>query len=96
MADPVEADPVVADGTGRLAVRYFAGARAAAGTREETVAADPGAPLAEVLDRLAATRPALARVLPACSFLLDGTAARREDQVGAATGLDVLPPFSGG
>ena len=39
----------------------------------------------------------LAKVLPACSFLLNGVALRdRSIEVGAGDELDVLPPFAGG
>ena len=77
-------------------VRFFAGARAAAGTRETTVAVHDADSVADVLGRLSADRPALARVVPACSFLLDGVSARADARLGDAVELDVLPPFSGG
>jgi molybdopterin converting factor small subunit len=81
---------------GTLTVRYFAGAKAAAGRAEEPIAA--GRPLDAVLAELSAGNPALARVLTACSFLLDGAAVHRDDPVAllAGTTLDVLPPFAGG
>ena len=58
-----------------VTVRYWAGARAAAGREQEAVDA------ATVGDLLAAigARPRLARVLGASSLLVDGTAVRRED-----------------
>jgi molybdopterin synthase sulfur carrier subunit len=71
-------------------VRYFAGARAAAGVPEEKL------DLTTVGD-LVGERPELARVLTACSFLVDGlawhdlTAPLPADAI-----LDVLPPFAGG
>lgn len=73
-----------------LLVRYFAGARAAAGVPEEKL------DLRTVGD-LVAERPELARVLTACSFLVDGlawhdlAAPLPPDAI-----LDVLPPFAGG
>ncbi|RRO17355.1 MoaD/ThiS family protein [Saccharopolyspora rhizosphaerae] len=83
-------------------VRYFAGARAAAGVSEETVRLSPadGAP-ATVSDAIAAALnqhdEKLAKVLPACSFLLDGVAVRdRGTPIAADATLDVLPPFAGG
>jgi molybdopterin converting factor small subunit len=81
---------------GTLTVRYFAGAKAAAGRAEEPVAA--GRPLEAVLAELSAGNPTLARVLTACSFLLDGAAVHRDDPapLPAGTILDVLPPFAGG
>ena len=76
-------------------VRYFAGARAAAGVPEEKVAA---ATLGELLDAIAVTHgDRLTRVLTACSFLVDGLAARdRATALPDDTTVDVLPPFAGG
>ncbi len=79
-----------------MRVRFFAGARAAAGTRETSVDVQDADRVGDVLARLSADRPDLARVVRACSFLLDGVSARADAPVGAASELDVLPPFSGG
>ncbi|WP_432982475.1 MoaD/ThiS family protein [Dactylosporangium sp. CA-233914] len=77
-----------------LLVRYFAGARAAAGRPEEKVEA---ATLAELVAAVTAERPRLAGVLTACSFLVDGTAWRdRDAALPPAATVDVLPPFAGG
>lgn len=83
-------------------VRYFAGARAAAGVAEETVrVARPGAApvtVADVLDAVLALHDGrLADVVPACSYLLDGVAVRDHGiPVPEQAELDVLPPFAGG
>lgn len=79
-----------------MRVRFFAGARAAAGTPHLDAPLHDGDTVADVLARVQAERPALDRVVPACSFLLDGVSARAATPVGAAVELDVLPPFSGG
>ncbi len=72
-------------------VRYFAGAKAAAGTRQETVTLPAGATLA------ADHGDALARVLAASSLLLDETAVHDPAvPLPAGAVLDVLPPFAGG
>jgi sulfur-carrier protein len=77
-----------------LVVRYFAGARAAAGTSEEKVEA---ATLGDLLAHVSGDRPRLAKVLPACAFLVDGLAWRDRDAPLPATAtVDVLPPFAGG
>ncbi|GAA0296833.1 MoaD/ThiS family protein [Kineococcus aurantiacus] len=80
----------------QLTVRFFAGAAAAAGHESEQVLVAPASTLGELVDELGARDPALARVLTACSFLVDGVAARREDRLADGTTLDVLPPFAGG
>ena len=77
-------------------VHLFAAARAAAGVSEVTVDADS---LAQVLERLVEQSPALAEVLPRCSYLVDGIAAKPSGgQSGLSDGcrIDVLPPFAGG
>jgi molybdopterin synthase sulfur carrier subunit len=79
-----------------LTVRYFAGARAAAGVAEE------GIPTSSTLDELTrdlAERHGrrLAQVLGVASFLVDGVTwhdRRAPLPVGAT--VDVLPPFAGG
>jgi molybdopterin converting factor small subunit len=78
-----------------VTVRYWAGARAAAGLAEESVEAGTVGDLLAVIGG----RPALARVLCASSLLVDGTAIRREDTaylLPTGSVVDVLPPFAGG
>lgn len=82
-------------------VRYFAGARAAAGLPEETVrvARAPGpVTAADVVDAVLAEHgERLERVVASCSFLLDGVVVRdRTVEVHEGAELDVLPPFAGG
>jgi molybdopterin synthase sulfur carrier subunit len=79
-----------------VTVRFFAGARAAAGCDQVTVV--PG-PLEEVIEGLHTAFPALTAVTPVCSFLVDGVSAKRRDGgpfIGAGSSVDVLPPFAGG
>lgn len=82
--------------TETLGVRWFAGAAAAAGREEERVPLPDGGTLGDLVRVLGARGPALARVLAASSFLVDGVAARAEDRLAPGTTLDVLPPFAGG
>ena len=78
-------------------VGLYAAARTAAGAAEVVVA--PGT-LADVLSNLLAVcAPALAEVLPRCSYLLDGVAVHGDPvsvDVPGGCQLDVLPPFAGG
>jgi molybdopterin converting factor small subunit len=81
---------------GELTVRYFAGARAAAGVTEESLPADLHL---DALTDLIAGRHGerMAAVLKAASFLVDGLACRdRTAALPAGTTVDVLPPFAGG
>jgi sulfur-carrier protein len=79
-----------------LTVRYFAGARAAAGHAEEVL------PAGRSLDDLTAELvrrhgDRLAAVLRVASFLVNGvTCHDREAPLPAGATIDVLPPFAGG
>ncbi|GAA0390639.1 MULTISPECIES: MoaD/ThiS family protein [Micromonospora] len=78
-----------------VTVRYFAGARAAAGLSEETVAA--GRTLDGLLTELAERHGRLAPVLAVANFLVDGvTCHDRNKPLPAGVTIDVLPPFAGG
>ena len=76
-------------------MRYFAGARAAAGIDTESCNAGT---LDELVGRIVdAHGERLARVLTACSFLVDGTQTRdRSVALRSDAVVDVLPPFAGG
>lgn len=79
-------------------IRYWAAAKAAAGTAEEPYAAET---LAEALDAARTRHPGeLSQVLRRCSFLIDGNpvGARGHETVRLAEGgtVEVLPPFAGG
>jgi sulfur-carrier protein len=81
--------------TAAVTVRYFAGARAAAGVDTETRAAGTLEDLVgQIVD---AHGERLEKVLTACSFLVDGTQTRdRTTALSAGSVVDVLPPFAGG
>jgi molybdopterin synthase sulfur carrier subunit len=81
-------------------IRYWAAAKAAAGTAEEPYrAATLAGALAEARRRHAAT-PDFDRVLRRCSFLVDGhpVGTRDHAEVPLPDGatVEVLPPFAGG
>jgi molybdopterin synthase sulfur carrier subunit len=78
-----------------LTVRYFAGARAAAGVPDEPVAAATLDELTQLLTDHHGER--LGVVLKAASFLVDGLACHdRRAALPAGATVDVLPPFAGG
>ena len=82
---------------GRVAVRYFAGARAAAGVPDALVTLPAGSTLADLVGELVRRHgPDLARVLAASSFLVDEVVSRPDRPLDGVTGVDVLPPFAGG
>ncbi len=80
-----------------VTVRYWAGARAAAGVDGETVeTVETSGTVGALVELLAASRPGLAPVLPVCSVLVDGLAASGEDPLPPGAVVEVLPPFAGG
>ena len=79
-------------------LRYWAGARAAAGVEQERVDAST---LQEALDAARAGRDErFTRVIGACSFVVDeqpvGRTPASEVQLGPDAVVEVLPPFAGG
>ncbi|MCB1265096.1 MAG: MoaD/ThiS family protein [Mycobacterium sp.] len=80
-----------------VAVRFFAAARAAAGTETATLTLQPGATLTDAICELSGQSDRMALVLRKCSFLCDGVAIRDSATVlQSRQTLDVLPPFAGG
>ncbi len=81
-----------------VTVRFFAAARAAAGTESDRLTVHPpGASVADVVNELGSRSEELARVLQRCSFLRDGVAVRdKATELHSGQTLDVLPPFAGG
>ncbi|MFD8258283.1 MULTISPECIES: MoaD/ThiS family protein [Streptomyces] len=82
----------------KVTVRYWAAAKAAAGTADEPY--DAGT-LAEALACVRERHPGeLTRVLRRCAFLVDGApvGTRAHETVRLAEGgtVEVLPPFAGG
>ncbi len=94
MSSSAPGSPLPAD-LAPVTVRYFAGARAAVGRETETRSA---ATLRELVDEIVAAHgERLAKVLTACSFLVDGTSTRdRSTRLSPGAVVDVLPPFAGG
>ncbi|SNY58525.1 MoaD/ThiS family protein [Paractinoplanes atraurantiacus] len=78
-----------------LTVRYFAGARAAAGLSTEPIEAGSLEALKQALTDRHGER--LGVVLKAASFLVDGLACHdAQAPLPANATVDVLPPFAGG
>jgi len=75
-----------------VTVRYWAGAKRAAGVEKESLTADT---VAELRDLLAA-RPELTKVAAVASFLIDGQQAGEGAVLHDGAEVDVLPPFAGG
>jgi sulfur-carrier protein len=79
--------------TVEVTVRYWAGARAAAGLDEERCRASSVRDLVRQLERRS---PELAAVLQRSSLLLDGQVVHDDAPLGAGQTIEVLPPFAGG
>ena len=76
-----------------VTVRYWAGARAAAGRDDERLQASS---VTDVVARLSARTPALAPVLSLSSLLVDGRVVRTDMSLADGQVVEVLPPFAGG
>ena len=79
---------------GSVTVRYWAGARAAAGVEQDEVA-DAGT-VGAALAAVTALHPALEPVVAVSTLLLDGRAVDRSAALADGALLEVLPPFAGG
>jgi sulfur-carrier protein len=78
-----------------ITVRYFAGAREAAGVTTEQLGGPTS--VAALRGTLAAAHPGLAAVLPKCALLVAGARATSDEaHVPDGVTVDVLPPFAGG
>lgn len=75
-----------------VTVRYWAGARRAAGRESEQVTAVNVADLRAQLRR----RPELAAVLEASSVLVDSAHGDEDQPLRPGAVVDILPPFAGG
>jgi molybdopterin converting factor small subunit len=85
-----------------ITVRYWASAKAAAGTAEDWVEVDGPIALSDLLGRVTALHPGtrLPEVLKVCSTLLGdrpvGTADPDTVLVGPGESVEFLPPYAGG
>ncbi|MEV0953325.1 MoaD/ThiS family protein [Promicromonospora sp. NPDC050249] len=78
-----------------ITVRYFAGAREAAGVTTEQL--DGPTSVAAFRAALTAAHPRLAEVLPKCALLVAGARTTSDEaQIPDGAAVDVLPPFAGG
>ena len=88
--------------TSSITVRYWAGARAAAGTAQDVLETPAPITLADVLARVVALHPGgrLNDVLAVCSTLVEDRPAASEDPadvlVQPGQTVQFLPPFAGG
>jgi molybdopterin synthase catalytic subunit len=78
-----------------VVVLYFAGARDAAGTGRETLAAAPGT-VGELRRALAEGRPALARVLARSRIAVDQEFAEDDAPLRDGAEVAIVPPVAGG
>ncbi|CUR57662.1 ThiamineS protein (modular protein) [metagenome] len=87
---------------GTVTVRYWAGARAAAGVAEDTFEVPGELALSEVVALVLERHPddRMARTVAVCSVLLGDQPVRSQDPasvvVAPGTVVELLPPFAGG
>lgn len=99
--DDGSSDPArTTDAPASVRVRFWASARAAAGTSAVAVPVEASVTLGQLRDRVLAAlpgRPGLPRVLEVCSVLV-GEEPVHDDatQVAPGSTVEFLPPFAGG
>ena len=75
-------------------VNFYAAAKAATGSATLKI---PAGNLGSLIDELAMRSPELAKLLPTCSYLLNGEACENPGQILVeGDNIDVLPQFAGG
>lgn len=75
-------------------VNFYAAARSAAGTSTLKI---PAGTLGSLLSELTGRNPELAKLLPTCSYLLNGQSCElMEHPLVEGDNIDVLPQFAGG
>jgi molybdopterin converting factor small subunit len=85
-----------------VTVRYWAGARAAAGTAEDVLPVDGDLSLADVVARVLELHPddKMARTVAVCSVLVGDQPVRSQDpgsvRIAPGSVVELLPPFAGG
>ena len=77
-----------------VTVRYWAGARAAAGVDSDVVTGCRT--VADAVASVDSLHPGLAAVTAVSTLLLDGRATHRDRHLPEGSVLEVLPPFAGG
>ncbi|WP_110239788.1 MoaD/ThiS family protein [Nocardioides gilvus] len=99
----VQKRPSAGRGVAHITLRYWAGARAAAGAESDVIDVDGPVSVAELRERALALHPdaeTLPRVLATCSVLVDdrplGLADAASVLVPVGSTLEFLPPFAGG
>lgn len=79
---------------GAVTVRYWAGARAAAGVDEDALHGCPT--VADAAVAVVSLHSSLAAIVPVSTWLLDGRAVPPHTALDPGSILEVLPPFAGG
>jgi molybdopterin converting factor small subunit len=79
---------------GSVTVRYWAGARAAAGVDEDVLTGC--ATVGDAMNAAGRLRPALAPIAAVSTLLLDGRTVHRDTSLSQGDVVEVLPPFAGG
>lgn len=90
-------------GVGEITLRYWAGARAAAGVESDVLQVSGPVTVADAREHALGLHPGnedLARVLAVCSVLVDDRPVGRHDpgsvMVPMGASVEFLPPFAGG
>jgi len=77
-------------------IRYFAALRETTGRGDDTLELPDGATVAEARERLTATQPALARLLPVCAVAVNRAYVAADHALTDGDELVFIPPLGGG
>jgi molybdopterin converting factor small subunit len=85
---------------GQITLRYWAGARGAAGVEFDQMETEGPLPISAVAAWAVAQHPALAKIMPVCRVLFGNETYLHEDAMTVVaepgTRVEFLPPFAGG
>lgn len=85
---------------GQITLRYWAGARGAAGVEFDQMPTDVAVPISAVAAWAVAQHPALEKIMPVCRVLFGNETYLHEDAMRVVaepgTRVEFLPPFAGG
>jgi molybdopterin converting factor small subunit len=77
-----------------VTVNFYASAKALVGVPTLQVESDT---FEKILDKLKKDYPNLNKILPSCTFLVDGNLVKNSDlMINSGSNVDILPAFAGG
>jgi len=77
-----------------ITVNFYAAAKASVGTSTLYVESNS---IKNIINKLSLDYPKIVKIIPSCTFILDGLATQDLEQfINEGSNLDILPKFAGG